>query len=210
MSRINNIFGYYRKRLLKEEHSHVNLGWENQEAHLARFKVLLDNMESNHKSLLDVGCGLGDLYKLLSDHSITCEYTGVDILREMVEEAQRRYPDANFVHGDVFSQTLFPYLAFDIVYCSGVFNLNLGNNKKFLRRAFARFNVLSADKIIVNMLHERAQNKEAEYFYYDPEETAKLAESFTWKVDVIDDYLHNDFTLICEKKDVSLKENLLS
>src|SRR3990167_11565294 len=48
------------------------------------------------ESLLDVGCGTGPIYEILKEDNDPMIYKGVDYSRQMVETAQRLFPEANF------------------------------------------------------------------------------------------------------------------
>ena len=50
--------------------------------------------------VLDVGCGVGDLYGYALRQGLRVRYTGLDILPEMVAHARGRYPEARFEVGD--------------------------------------------------------------------------------------------------------------
>jgi len=106
-----------------------------------------------------------------------------------------------FVRADIFAarrDRRFAPESFDVVFCSGAMNLDLGNNRVFLPRAIERMAALSRRHVVFNLLHARAEPKEKPYFFYDPGEAAKVAQQHG-QVRVIDDYLHNDFTVIVDK-----------
>ena len=52
--------------------------------------------ELKNKRFLEVGCGLGHLYPLLQSKYGDIDYTGVDIVPELIEHAQETYPCAKF------------------------------------------------------------------------------------------------------------------
>ena len=201
MSRRKKIRHHYEPRIHPARESFDILDWSNAASQLARFKVLADNVDLAGKSLLDVGCGLGDLWKFLAQRQISANYTGVDLLEKMIAEAGQRCPGARFVAADIFTGEAFADERFDVVFCSGAFNLNLGNNLEFIGRAVRRMLELSRRWVIFNLLHERARlpGSSPIYFYSEPEEILELLEPFGCRVRIVDDYLPNDFTTICEK-----------
>ena len=79
MKRKEKIREYYLPKLNYEKSESGCLGWENQEAQELRFKVL-ERVIFPHASILDVGCGLGNLYDYLRNRGYNFGYTGVDIL----------------------------------------------------------------------------------------------------------------------------------
>lgn len=185
------------------------LGWESRQAQYARFSAFLKAVDVNNSSILDVGCGLGDLYHFItSGLNLNVSYFGVDISKKMIDLAQSQLKiliesglklqegntsTADFLCADIFKQNVS---AADWVYSSGIFNLNLGNNISFLENAFCRFKELSKKGFVCSMLNERSDDKESPYFYYSPEKVREIAEKLNPSKIIIDDsYLKNDFTI---------------
>lgn len=224
-TKIDKINLYYEKNFAEFEKLHnvlnsavlsnVNadnykiLGWESRQAQYARFSAFLKAVDVNNSSVLDVGCGLGDLYHFItSGLNLNVNYFGVDISQKMIDLAQSqlkilkeaglKLPENNkstvsFLCADIFKQSVS---CADWVYSSGIFNLNLGNNMDFLEKAFYRFKELSGKGFVCSMLNERSDDKESPYFYYSPECVKKMAEKLNPSKILIDDsYLKNDFTI---------------
>src|SRR5262249_21598893 len=79
--------------------------------------------------LLDVGCGLGLLLDYLADNSLldVVDYTGVDLVEPILQQARRRWPGYVFHLRDVRDA---PYGEEEFDYCllCGVFTVRTGNN----------------------------------------------------------------------------------
>ena len=175
------------------------LGWESEEAQRRRFKVLTDNINLDGKSLLDVGCGLGNLLSYFKEVGIQCKYTGADILESMTKAAGERNPDGEFLYVDVFNSENFSDRKFDVVFTSGIFNLSLDNNMKFLEKAIKRFMELANQQVMFNLLHIRSTDKGSGFFYYNPEKVMTILHKLhigAERIKLIDDYLPNDFSVI--------------
>jgi len=69
-------------------------------------------------SAIDVGCGIGDFSKFLSDAGL--RVVGVDGREENTGEARRRYPDITFVTEDAEELRAAQVGAFDLVLCFGL------------------------------------------------------------------------------------------
>jgi len=199
MKRKRAIHSHYEPRISPYRAGYDILDWASPESQQARFKVLGENISLAGKSLLDVGRGLGDLCGFLKDRKIAVDYTGVDLIAKMVEAARQRYPDGRFVCADIFQEDTFQPEQFDVVFCSGAFNLNLGNNREFLPVAIRRLLELSREYVVFNLLHHRARGTDGRYFYFDPEDVRRLLAPTECEMRFIDDYLPNDFTAICTK-----------
>lgn len=203
MKRISAIKKYYDKNMETAEEEHEILGWESKEAQYARFAALKDNVDLNGMKLLDVGCGLGNLYEYLKEEKVKVKYTGVDILPSMIDSAKSKGLDCELLCADVFEDKVFKPKSFNVVYSSGIFNLNLGNNKDFLKKAITRFMELATDYLCFNLLHYKSPNREDTYYYFSPEEAVGIIKEVCGEkaadIKIIEDYLKNDFTVICKK-----------
>lgn len=83
--------------------------------------------------LLDGGCGLGDwtLYFARQGFSVA----GLDLSRQTVEQLQARFPEAEFVDGDI-RRTSFPDSSFDAYFSWGVFEHFESGLQDCVREAF--------------------------------------------------------------------------
>ena len=187
---------HYSPRINSEDKGYYVLDWESEEAHRGRFKVLTDQLDLSSLSILDVGCGLGDLYGFIREKKIDADYTGIDLLESMVREARNRYPDASFLSGDMFSHNLFSEGEFDVVYSSGIFNLNLGNNREFLKRALPVFFNTASKWVVFNLLDPNHPVQSSKYSYFEPEEVIPWVSEYSKHICVVRDYVPHDFTII--------------
>ncbi|MFN3659636.1 MAG: class I SAM-dependent methyltransferase [Brevinematales bacterium] len=179
---------------------YAKLDWEDEYSHHKRFAVLCELVNLRKKKLLDVGCGLGSLYRYLKRLGIDCEYTGIDVLPEMIDLARKYSPDGNFLCGDPFERDGFDPQSFDVVYASGIFNLDVGKGKSFLFEAIPQMEKWAKEALVFNALHCRSHCQEAPYVYYDPQEVLFfLRARYSFKITLVDDYLINDFTILMEK-----------
>ena len=74
-------------------------------------------------TLLDVGCGYGALADRIDELGLDLDYTGIDVVGEMVAAARERHPTRRFVHDDFLAAAdLGP---FDYVVCNGILTQKL-------------------------------------------------------------------------------------
>src|SRR5437016_1550551 len=85
-----------------------------------RYRKLMDIADLRNRRILDLGCGIGDFYPFLIEKFGDLDYTGIDIVPEMVDHAARKYPRARFLCRDLFKDDLDE--TYDYVLSSGVFN----------------------------------------------------------------------------------------
>lgn len=202
MSRIEIIKSYYEPLLDSLSPDYAKLGWESAEAQRVRFDAFIDNASLEGKSILDVGCGLGNLLERITERGINVRYTGVDILNRMIMHACEKKLDGTFICLDIFEGNPFADGSFDVVYASGIFNLNLGNNEYFFADALCRFGRITRHMVAFSLLDSRSPSREDTYYYFTPSSVVDRIESLECrprKVQIIEQYLNNDFTVLCEK-----------
>lgn len=84
----------------------------------------LKNLLVEGISVLDIGCALGGLASVLSEHLTRFEYTGVDISESMIERAKQKYPNRTFYVIEEADLSVLGEQQFDIVVCFGVLHLS--------------------------------------------------------------------------------------
>lgn len=203
MSHMSKIKKYYEDNYVVGYPDYYIQGWENKTAQEARFKELVGSQNLNNKRILDVGCGTGNLLEYISARFTGFDYTGVDILPHMIEIARKKGLMGSFLCIDLFKNNPFSSNSFDVIFSSGIFNLNLGNNKEFLLDALEVFQKLSSDEISFNLLWDKSPNREDKYYYFSPEEVEKwLSDKYgdSWNINTAKGYLNNDFTVYLKKR----------
>ncbi len=202
MQDLEIIKSYYEPKLKEFKEDYKVLGWETKEAQMKRFEILKDNVDLNGKKVLDVGCGLGNLFEFLEANDISVDYTGVDILEQMIIKAEQKNTGGNFLCIDIFKEKVFPDGFFDVIYASGIFNLKMSDNMAFLKKALTVFLTLSNDMVVFNLLNEKSDDKEDKYFYYNQDHIKKALQDLSVlleKICFVENYLLNDFTVIIKK-----------
>ncbi|HDZ19915.1 hypothetical protein LCGC14_0094930 [marine sediment metagenome] len=190
---------HYEPRIGPDRPSHEIADWADVASQEARFGVLADGVDLARRSLLDVGCGTGDLVAYLMGRGVAVDYLGVDLIEKMIVEARRRHPAAAFECVDPFQPGALAGRQFDVVFASGVFNLDAGDNREDLPRRVGRLLELSREALVFNLLHARETDRYEYCFYWDPTDVRAILDRFDCNWRIIDDYLPNDFTVIGRK-----------
>jgi ubiquinone/menaquinone biosynthesis C-methylase UbiE len=86
---------------------------------LVAFEAALEHVPDEPRSILDLGTGTGDGAIALAERWPQAEVVGVDVSREMLEEARRKAPQLRFEVGDA-SGLEFPEGGFDLVAMNNV------------------------------------------------------------------------------------------
>lgn len=73
--------------------------------------------------ILDVGCATGEFLFYLSSIYKNSEFTGIDIIPELIARAKSTVPNVNFIIADIVTGKDLPNKKFDVVFCIGVHSL---------------------------------------------------------------------------------------
>ena len=106
---------------------------------------------TSRASLLDLGCGRGDLYPLV--HGLGYDYFGVDNSEEMLALARKAYPDPDYLLADVTAAPPIVLGKFDVVLSVMVLSC-IGSVPQFDNAfRFAAANLKPAGVLIIATIH---------------------------------------------------------
>ena len=172
------------------------LGWSSERTQQKRFEVLASLLRLENASVLDVGCGFGDLFHWLKCRGFGGSYTGVDLTGDMVGAAREKYPAARFVHGNILGDRLFDARQFEYVVASGIFTFRVGGGVDYVYKMAHRMFDLSSEGIGFNCLSAWGENTEADELTVVPEELlAVCRQKITPWLTLRHDYHPGDFTV---------------
>lgn len=193
----------YEKRLKETGYSPETLGWGRNGRQELRFAVLAELALQDHdSSVLDVGCGFGDLYDFLTHRGWRGHYTGLDIVPGLLEIAHQRHPGIDLREADITD----PQVAldeYDFVISSGVFNAALpsGGNEAHIESALKRMLQLSKQATCVDFLSGYVDFKKQGAHHTDPCSAFALAMRLTRRVRMRGDYMPYEFSLFLFRDD---------
>lgn len=109
---------------LEHGDNYLGQGWTKSQAHTDRRRdVMLDLMKGRTRSvsLLDFGCGTGQLLEYMRAHDIQdVEYTGLDMSELFIGVARDKFPDVRFHLGDLLADDV-ELPMFDYIVMNGLF-----------------------------------------------------------------------------------------
>ncbi len=205
------LIDYYEGLLAQHGENYLALDWNSPDNQKLRFQILKEifvyGKKASNLSVLDVGCGFGDLYgffkaeNLIIRHKI--RYTGYDISSKLLEVARKKYPDAGFESKDILENRDLP--KFDYIFCSGVFNIrtaDYGSHLEFVKSMLQRMYDLVNYGVGVNFLSEGAlpisdpeDLNSGRYYYFKPDEILNFCRSICGRYILRHDYHPGDFTV---------------
>ena len=192
---LSSLESYYRNQLEGHQSPEKRVGWNTAHSQQVRFEALAGVGKLDGAKILDVGCGLGAFWGYLKKNKIKADYTGVDLFPNVIAEARKIYPEAAF-ENRVLTARPFRSGAFDYTFLSGVFNVKIGDNWKYMRAILASVLRQTRKAVAFNALSADAGIREADRFTADPKQLVALGRKLgVSRVHLMDHYHHLDLTL---------------
>lgn len=185
-----------------------SLNWKGLGASHQRFRQIWAGIDFNHKSVLDVGCGFGELARFLSQRYQAVSYTGIDLVPEFIEVAKNRFPKYRFLARDYLEKPLDE--KFDVIVASGTLNTNAPNNMEYRKKAIQTMFRYVKKVLVFNMLGSYPQpknNPKSNIWHADSLAILKYCLGLTPRVVLRHHYNPKDFTIFMYK--VKKKQSLL-
>ena len=175
------------------------LGWKGEESQVKRFEVLAMLGDLNNASVLDSGCGYGDLKAFLDQRFKAIRYIGVDLMPEFITRAREIYHaevDTWFYEAD-FNLIEFPRV--DFVLASGVLSYRC-SIPDFYMNMIRKMYEAAAVAVGFNMLDVQIFRGHGLLVGHDVERIVDFCRSLATDVKVIRGYLEEDFTVFLFKE----------
>lgn len=175
------IIEFFSKRLMHFGDSPASLGWS-EKGQLLRYECITRLLPLDKASVLDFGCGKGDLYGFFKGKGLDIKYTGLDINPFLIGLARQKYKDASFHTIDLDREE--PEGLFDFTIICGVFNLKIDGVKDSAFRAIRKLFSHTKKTLLFNCPGIYSKNKDIDLLYYDPLELMNLALDITKRVNL--------------------------
>jgi len=199
----------YSKRYREFGYSPKALGWDKGKQDI-RFDVLTSLYNCKGKTILDIGCGFGDMnITLMARYPDQYRYIGIDLVPELIHEARQRYANDSirFIEGDFMTVDIDE--SPDFVIASGTFNHKLKNtdNYALIEAAMSRAFTLSSDGFAFDFLSDKVNYPLTHTFHAGPERILSLAYQFSRNVVLRNDYMPFEFSVFVFKDASFLTED---
>jgi 2-polyprenyl-3-methyl-5-hydroxy-6-metoxy-1,4-benzoquinol methylase len=187
----------YNERLKKYGYDPRTIGWLKGRQPI-RFKILSEIGDLSNCSILDVGCGFGDLYGFLTKRGLTIEYTGVDINPTLIEIAKNIYPHVQFEVKDFQEDDMGE---FDWVFSSGVFNFRLPDNESFIQTMLKKMFGMCKKGIAADFLSSYVEFRNEDAYYTCPEDVFRVCKTLSRRATLRHDYMPFEFCVYIYRDD---------
>lgn len=191
--KITNLYG---NRYKKFGRSHKTAGWGSAEDQYLRFELLFRNINPKGKSIIDVGCGLGDLVPFLNKRSRgDFDYLGIDICKPLLDDAKKRFSSdrITFLVGDILE--IRKLKSADIVVLSGALNFKIQSNQTYAKNMIKKMFGLAKEVACINFMSSYVDFQTKKNYHYSPETIFRFAKSLTRWVSLYHDYPLWEFTI---------------
>ena len=174
-----------------------SVGWESTEQQELRFKQLIHGLCLNDASVLDLGSGFGDFFSYLESQNIfPSRYLGIDVSKEMLTAANKRFKGNSKVS---FSQSDFLDFQsgrWDFVVASGSLNYRFGENMlDYLESVILKFSGICQKGLMINLLTDRVDFMQLQHAHYNPESVRVMMHRYFSSVTIIENYGLYEFTV---------------
>ncbi len=169
------------------------LGWKNFHSQQARFAMLQGIGDMNNCSVLDVGCGHGDLRAYLGSQYPQLRYMGIDQMEEFLDIAIERYghlPETAFFLGDCYTAEL-PHMDY-VLACGSLSYYN--SEPDFIFRVITKLFITCRIAFGFNLL-SRVEAPGGILMAYNPLSIINHCSTLTSNVVLHEGYFDGDFTV---------------
>lgn len=187
---------FYRGLLAQHGKTSAALGCSGKQR--LRFTQLIDRLPLAGATILDVGCGFGDLvHHLDSEGILFASYIGIEVVPEFHAEAVDRYQRDNvkFLCGDFLTIEDIPKT--DYVLGSGIFNLQFGDldGYEYFDRTLKKMAEVANLAISVDFLSDKVDRRHPWNYHSSPLRVLDLAYSVGRRVLLRNDFFPFEFAL---------------
>lgn len=199
----DQIINAHKDRYKQYGYSPKSLFWDKNRQNI-RFDVLTSKYDLSDKKILDIGCGFGDLNKMLSLKTDKYTYIGIDIVEDFIAYAKDKFKNEkniSFKSVDFLSEKFTTN--FDYIFASGTFNYKLKDmdNYEYIEAVINKsFNICNLG-IAFDFLSDKVDYKYDFNFYYSPEKILSIAYKYSRNVVLRNDYMPFEFSLFISKDD---------
>lgn len=188
----------YRDRLSKYDFSPEALGWRSGTQDV-RFQAFMKGFTQIPSSILDIGCGFGDLLQFLRSHGWDGTYLGIDLIPEFIDHAHSKFikpnaSDVQFICCDFME--LNELKKFDATFASGIFNhLRNDDNNSHFERVLKKLQNITNQYTALDFLSTTSDRRSPDLYFFDPANVLKSALQYTKKISIDHSYMPFEFML---------------
>ena len=149
------------------------------------------------QSVVDVGCGLGDMGNYLLTKDYAGIYLGLDFLKKFIDLSRKKFHGRarfQFQEFDLWKEMIPP--GYDYALLSGVFNNRTNQSKEFMLQSIEKMFMACSKGVAFNSMSTYVDYQDEALYYSDPVEIFDYCKKYmTQRVVLRHDYLLKKNTL---------------
>jgi SAM-dependent methyltransferase len=179
------VIHFHRHRIAQFGSASVrSLGWVDEASQASRFEAIAQAADFHDSSVLDLGCGNGDLKSFLDARYRGISYLGIDQVPEFIMHARSRHAGdghAHFELGD-FNTMMFPRV--DHVVACGSLSYR-SSNPRHVYAAIARMFVCAAETVVFSVLDDQCFPAHPLLLAHPVDEVTAFCRQLSAEVDIV-------------------------
>jgi 2-polyprenyl-3-methyl-5-hydroxy-6-metoxy-1,4-benzoquinol methylase len=198
---------YYQSLFDEYGLSPKSVGWGSKKGkQTARFDALCSIGNLSNSSILDIGCGFGDLYGFLKYRKFKIKYHGIDINENLISMGKNIYPRAHLECRD-FEIKKFN-IKFDWVLSSGI--TSHASTYPHLTSIMKEMFKICKKGFAMNFVSDNVDFKNKNLFYSSPEKIISIVKSISNRYTIRHDYMPYEFTIYVYKNNIKTKNHVFT
>jgi len=177
-----------------------SLLWASPKSQATRFRALTRAYDFKGRTVLDAGCGRGDLLDFLIDSGVEpAHYVGLEAVDVLADAAEQRHPGgrAMIVRADFVKEPIQLFVGADVIVFSGSLNTLSGDDfERTVRTAFDA----TADALVFNFLCSTRLAGAKHLTWHRIGDVEKLIGRMTRDYWFVEDYMDGDATLVARRQ----------
>lgn len=152
---------YYERLLRRHGQSSQALAERADDKDLAFYQHLFHGVDlKGPLSVLDIGCGMGDLIDFLQARQADIEsYLGIDLVQQFVDICRQEYlPPCRFLRANFISPSFAPRERFNLIVNMGVMVSRVFHYEEYIAFSIEKMLALSSRHIVFNVITEANQS----------------------------------------------------
>ena len=177
---LDDVATYYTGRYRTFGDSARGMDWKDEASQRLRFEVLTGQLDLHRNpSLIDVGCGNGELRAFLEECNIPVRYLGIDVCPEMVAACQRRFGQEAARLASTADLAGGGWSA-DYVVASGTFNVKQAVDnaawRRYVDRSIQEMYAACRVGMAFNIMSARVDRRYDHLYYLEPADAPSFAD----------------------------------
>lgn len=175
------------------------LGWRHAESQRRRFEVIAQAADFSGCSVLDLGCGTGDLKAFLDERFTDLRYLGIDQMPEFIEAARLRFATQRDTEFALAHFDIAPLPQADIVVASGALGYRSAS-PHWVFNMVARMYAAASQVLVFNLLDATVFPEHPLLIGHDIDDVAAFCRKLAPRVAIVRNHAADHATVVVQRR----------